>query len=158
MVRTGAGDRDRTSDEEILHHYSTGMTFYLIHLLQKYLQAHPIAFLAPKLREQIHQMKWRSGLKDIYQNNIHDISPASMKGFLRFALLHLSDPAISKNSRSSEDEEVDNIDLMGVRKLKAILKLEARLGVPSRFIWGSMHARNTDIDQLIEADANDLAL
>lgn len=72
------------------------------------------------------------------------------------AQIHLCDPEISEHSRSTKDnEEVGDVQALGIQKLKAILKNEARKRLPSRFMWGSMSARQTtpeDLELLDEVD------
>lgn len=102
-------------------------------------------------------MKVRSGLKDIYQNNYHPITEQSMKNFLHMAQIHLCDSEISDNTRSTEDnDEVGDVEALGIQKLKSIIKTEARKKLPSRFIWGSMSARGTNPDALDDLDEAEL--
>lgn len=90
-------------------------------------------------------MKVRSGLKDIYQNNLHPISPQSLRTFLQMAQVHLSDPKLSDHNRATDDnDDVDDVEVLGILKLKAIMRDEHRKHLPSRFIWRSMKPTNTD--------------
>lgn len=98
-----------------------------------------------QLRNQIHQIKVRSGLKDVHQNNLHKISAQSLRTFLNMASVHLSDPELSPNQiKADENEEVEDVVLLGIQKFKSILKEESRKKIPSRFNWGSMKAVNVD--------------
>lgn len=102
-----------------------------------------------QLRNQIHQMKVRSGLKDVYQNNLHTISPQSLRTFLNMAQVHLSDPEFSEKPRATDDnEEIEDVEVIGIQKFKSILREESRKKLTSQFIWGSMKAINND--QLVE--------
>jgi hypothetical protein len=94
-------------------------------------------------------MKGRSGLKDIYQNNPHPISDQTLRNFLHMAQVHLSDPQFSKYDRSTDNnDEIDDIETLGIEKLTSILNIEARKNLPSRFIWGAMSAKNKDSETL----------
>lgn len=89
-------------------------------------------------------MKLRSGLKDIYQNNGHLISPQTLQNFLRMAQIHLCDPDLTKNTRDmNNNDEVDDIEVLGIHKLFSIVQEEARKQKDSRFLWGSMNVLNT---------------
>lgn len=83
-------------------------------------------------------MKLRSGLKDVYQNNRHAISPQSLKNFLRMARVHLCDPGLCEITRDLDDnDEVDDIEVLGIEKLFSIVQEEERKNKCSRFQWGS---------------------
>lgn len=87
-------------------------------------------------------MKVRSGLKDVYQNNLHKISAQSLRTFLNMASVHLSDPELSPNQiKADENEEVEDVVLLGIQKFRLILKEKK---IPARFNWGSMKAVNVD--------------
>lgn len=87
-------------------------------------------------------MKFRSGLKAVYQNNLHPISEPTMRNFLHMAQVHLSDPEYSQYNRSADDnDEIDDIETLGIGKLRLILNIEAQKKLPSRFIWGSMSTK-----------------
>lgn len=102
-----------------------------------------------QLRELIHQMKVRSGLKDVYQNNRHVISPQTMRNFLRMAQVHLCDPELSTNTRDLDNnDEVDDIEVLGIEKLFSIVQEEARKNKDSRFLWGSMDLINSVSDSI----------
>lgn len=99
-------------------------------------------------------MKERSGLKDIYQSNPHTITPGSLHSFLHMAQVHMCDLDSSNNHRDTDDnDQVDDIEGLGIAKLKKILKEECQKQIPSRFSWGSTKERNTEADDLI--DLND---
>lgn len=89
-------------------------------------------------------MKVRSGLKDIYQNNRHVISPQTLQNFLRMAQVHLSDPQLSEKTRDMDNnEEVDDIEVLGIEKLFLIVQEEARKHKDSRFMWGTTEVIHT---------------
>lgn len=100
-----------------------------------------------QLRRQIQQMKIRSGLKMVYQNNPHPISPQSLRTFLKMAQVHMCDTSISDNSHIQDDQsEVENILVHGIDKFKAIIRAETQKGQTSRFTWGSMKERNINLN------------
>lgn len=102
-------------------------------------------------------MKTRSGLKDVYQNNPHPISEQSMKNFLHMAQVHLSDPKYSEYNRSQDNnDELDDIETLGIEKFKSILKIEARKRLASRFIWGSMSTSDPDEDNVNDVDPDSI--
>lgn len=102
-------------------------------------------------------MKIRSGLKDIFQNTPHPISPKSLKVFLNMAQVHMCDTTISNNTQNLDDNnEVDDIELLGILKLKSILNVEAQMQETSRFTWGSMRERNVNLNDPDDPDTENL--
>lgn len=102
-------------------------------------------------------MKTRSGLKDVYQNNPHPISEPTMRIFLHMAHVHLSDPEYSRYKRSTDDnDEIDDIESLGIEKLKSILNIEARKKFASRFVWGSMSRKDVDDGNMNDEEREDL--
>lgn len=69
------------------------------------------------------------------------------------AQIHLCDSEISTNTRSTDDnDEIGDVEALGIAKLKSILKTEARKKIPSRFLWGSMSARTNNSDALDDTE------
>lgn len=65
------------------------------------------------------------------------------------AQVHLSDPEFSEKPRATDDnEEIEDVEVIGIQKFKSILREESRKKLTSQFIWGSMKAINND--QLVE--------
>lgn len=104
-----------------------------------------------QLRELIQKMKEQSGLKNIYQNNVHPISPKSLKMFLNMAQVHMCDRDIGENSRSLDNDfEIHDVHLLGLEKFKHILRIESRKNLTSRFTWGSMKESNINLNEATE--------
>lgn len=100
-------------------------------------------------------MKHRSGLKNIYQNNLHPIPPKSLKMFLNMAQVHMCDTRTPGNYRALDhDSEINDIHVLGIQKFKNILRIEARKNLTSRFTWGSMHEKNINLNEF-NADNED---
>lgn len=60
------------------------------------------------------------------------------------AQVHLCDPELSSNTRNIEDnDEVDDIEFLGIQKPFAIVQEEARKNKDSRLLWGSTEVINT---------------
>lgn len=101
-------------------------------------------------------MKVRSGLKDIYQNNLHPITKQSLRTFLHMAQVHLCDPTLSHNEPATDNnDEIDDVYVLGILKLQSIIRDENCKKVPSRFIWALMHANNNINDSLTPPDLTD---
>lgn len=116
-----------------------------------YLSQSAIISIFIQLRKQIQQMKEKSGLKDIYQSNPHRITPGSLQSFLHMAQIHMCDVDIPNNHRYTNDnDQVEDIEVLGIQKLKKIVKEEWRKQIPSQFLWGSTKERNTDLDEFVE--------
>jgi nitric oxide reductase large subunit len=73
------------------------------------------------------------------------------------AQVHLSNPEYSQYKRSAdENDEIDDIETLGIEKFRSILNIEARKNLASRFIWGSMSTKIEDPDTSNQPDQDTL--
>lgn len=93
-------------------------------------------------------MKECSGLKNIYQNNLHPISPKSLKMFLNMAQVHMCDRTILENGCSLDNDfEIHDVYVIGLENFKSILRNESRKNLTSRFTWVSMKEQNINLNE-----------
>ena len=105
-----------------------------------------------KLRQLLHQVRIRSGLKDIYQNNKHPISDQSLSNYLRMCFDNertLNE--VNKNPEKNPDSKVTDIFTSGTEKMVLTLLKELHYDTPSRFRWG-MIQKNIDSESAGEED------
>lgn len=58
---------------------------------------------------------------------------------MNMAQVHMCDTSLADNMRDLDDnDEVDDIEALGISQLQQIFKVEAQKKIPSRFAWGSM--------------------
>lgn len=76
---------------------------------------------------------------------------------MRMAQGHMSDPEISFNSRKMDgNDQLQDVEMLGFAKFQSILRVEARKKLPSRFLWGSIHSRGANVDQMDQFDCTEL--
>lgn len=89
----------------------------------------------------MHQLRMRSGLKIIYQNNWRHVTEASQNQFYAYARQNLA-----STFRTGQPEETVNVIVTGLIKLQLTLKAEKENGHPSKFRWGSSQVSIKDYD------------
>lgn len=80
----------------------------------------------------MHQLRLRSGLKAVFQNNKRRVTVVSQTNFYMYAERNLINP-----NPTRQPEETPNVLVTGLKKLQLTLKQEAEKGQRSEFRWGS---------------------
>lgn len=93
------------------------------------------------MRQIIHWLKLRSGMKDIYQSQSVQITDRSLLLFMRMARDHLTDPLIRSTTRSIPNIEcIKDFYRSGIAQFQNILTEEARKDKGNKFKLGSVLA------------------
>lgn len=96
------------------------------------------------MRETIHRLKLRTGLKDVYQSKSIKITDRSLLPFIRMARDHLIDPAIRSTQRPIPNiKPMKDFYTSGIIRFQTILTEESRRNKDHKFKLGGPLAEIT---------------
>lgn len=108
-----------------------------------------------KLRQLLHQVKIRSGLKDIYQNNKHPISDQSLSNYLQMCYKDAQTlNGGNRNTGKNPYTPITDIFSSGTEKMILSLLKDLHYNTPSRYRWG-INSRKDESESAGEEDQAD---